>query len=441
MKGNAYLGVVFALAVGCSDDDSEARHPSEVADAGQDSSAQHEDGTDDLPRLPDAEALPIVFVHGFSGSAQQFTSQAMRFVANGYPAERLRAYEHDGAGTGVADFIPGADAVVDEVRAKFGADRVFLIGHSRGTLVSSTYLSDPARAAKVAKYIALDGGGCANIPVPCLAPAQTTNTRAGQTHPIPGQKHVEVATSKESFALQFEFLFGRAPEVLDIVKQQSPVRISGRAVNVPANTGREGTTLSIFELRANSGLRAKDEPLARFEIGADGAWGPVTVDPEAHYEFVLSSADSPYQHHFYEQPFLRSSAFIRLRSGPSDSTARMHTNTGDHHAAVTVSRMREWTAPDVLEVSTQSASGDAQAVNVLGPATGENRIAIYLHDDAATPGESSLALLPWFPEQPFQTGVDIVLPAADPADGTITLRNLPRGDADHPQLLRVGNWS
>ncbi|HET6332799.1 MAG TPA: hypothetical protein VFG30_06275 [Polyangiales bacterium] len=456
MGRDFYLGVVILITFGscvfgCSDDEGSKAPPNETQDAGETDSGKSDaedttpsmnaGGTDPLPALPDDEALPIVFVHGFSGSAQQFTSQAMRFAANGYPADRLRAYEHDGAGTGVADFIPGLDAMVDEVLATFHTDKAFLIGHSRGTSVSSTYLSDPARAAKIAKYIALDGGGCAGIPIPCAAPAQTTNTRAGQTHPLPGQKHVEVATSKESFAVQFEFLFGKAPEVLEVLKQRGPVEISGRAVNVPANTGREGTLLNVWELDAETGMRAKDESLAWFEIGADGNWGPVTVDPEKHYEFVLSSADSPYQHHFYEQPFLRSSAFVRLRSGPPDSAARMHTNTGDGHAALTVSRMREWSTTDSLEISTHSQSGDQEVKNVIGEVTGESRIAIYLHDDAATPGESTLAALPWFPEQPFQTGVDIYMPASAEPNGTISIENLPRGDATKPQVLRVPNWA
>ena len=44
------------------------------------------DGVDPLPPLADDVALPIVFVHGFAGSAQQYESQKMRLVANGYPA-------------------------------------------------------------------------------------------------------------------------------------------------------------------------------------------------------------------------------------------------------------------------------------------------------------------------------------------------------------------
>ena len=75
-------------------------------------------GTDALPPLPLDKALPIVFVHGFAGSAQQWQSQAMRFVANGYPPERIIAYEHDGAGFDTASFVTGSRQVVDEVLAR-----------------------------------------------------------------------------------------------------------------------------------------------------------------------------------------------------------------------------------------------------------------------------------------------------------------------------------
>ena len=70
-----------------------------------------------------------------------------------------------------------------------------------------------------------------------------------------------------------------------------------------------------------------------------------------------------------------------------------------------------------------------------------HRIAIFLQDDAATPGESSLALLPYFPDQAFQTGVDLLMPANDKPDGTITIRNLPRGDEAQPQVIRIPNWA
>ena len=445
-----WLLVVSAVSVlACSDDDPGSQgQPSEVedastppADAEAKPPSENEDGTDPLPPLPEDQTLPIVFVHGFAGSAQQFQSQAMRFVMNGYPAERLRAYEHDGAGMAGMSFVTGLDAVVDEVRAKFSTDKVFLVGHSRGTSVSLMYLSDPGRAAKVEKYVALDGAGCANIPVPCRAPAQTVNTRPGQTDPLPGQKHVEVATSKEAFAIQFEFFFGRKAEVIDIVKQRAPVVISGRAVNFPANTGRDGVTLEFWELDSKTGKRSKDEPLAKFTLGAEGTWGPVTVDPEKHYEQVLKSPDVANQHHFYSQPFLRSSEFVRLLSGPPDSDSRKNTNSGPNHAAIVMMRQREWTTDDALEVSTKSPGGDQAAKNAITPAITNNPISIFLHDDAATPKESSLGPLPWFPTQPFQNGVDVFMPAKETPDGTITLTNKPRGATDRPQTLNVPNWA
>ena len=436
-----------ASAAGDADDDASAE--GDAADEGSDLDAGMSDeddmadnggGTDPLPPIDEDKALPIVFVHGYVGSAQQFSSQAIRYVANGYPAERLRAFDHDGLGgpDAVTGFISGLDAVINEVRQTFEVDQVYLIGHSRGTFVSSTYLGDAAQAEKVAKYISLDGSGCGMIPmtVPCISPSQESR---GGTHPLPGQRHVEVATSKESFAVQWEFLFGEAPEVVDIVKQRAPVEISGRAVNFPANTGREGTILSIWELDGDTGMRAVDEPLAEFDIDESGDWGPVTVDPDAYYELVLGAEDDDRFHHFYMQRFLRSDQFVRLLSGPPDSDARVNTNTGEGHSALTVSRMREWTQDDVLDVGSKSADSEQEPVNVVTMDLKES-ISIFLHDDAATPGETTLAPLPWFNDQAFQAGLDLYMPASDPPNGTITLTNYPRGDMEQPQTLHVPNW-
>ena len=81
-------------------------------------------GTDPLPPLPDEVALPIVFVHGFAGSAQQIESNAMRLVANGYPAERIVAYDHDGAGLDIPGYAAGLTRLVDETLAEFDVEQV-----------------------------------------------------------------------------------------------------------------------------------------------------------------------------------------------------------------------------------------------------------------------------------------------------------------------------
>ncbi len=405
-------------------------------------SSDDEDGgrtprTDVSPSLPAEVALPIVFVHGFAGSAQQYQSQAMRFVANGYDPERIATYEHDGQGLDVAAYAEGVDPVVDGARTEFESDKVFLVGHSRGTRVSDIYLGNPARAAKVAKYISLDGAGCAAADaagVPCLSLTQAT---------FPGQKHVEVATSRESFVAQYEFLIGEAPEVSEIVPESDPVRISGRAINFPANTGRDGATLEVWEIDAATGARSARQPHASFSLGADGSWGPVSVDPEQHYEMLLTTPEGTTQH-FYAQRYVRSSRLVRLLSGPRDAPSRANANLGEGHAMVIALRMREWTPDDVLEIETRSAAGDQPPVNAINPEVlGRARlppIAIHIHDAAASPGNSTVEGLPWFIEQPFQTGVDVFMPAASPPNGTITVTNLPRGDRSKPQRLNVPNW-
>jgi len=65
---------------------------------------------------------------------------------------------------------------------------------------------------------------------------------------------------------------------------------------------------------------------------------------------------------------------------------------------------------------------------------------LHLYDDAATPGDSTLAALPYFSTQPFQSGIDVYLPATEAADGVITVTNIPRGDTSRPQTFNVPDW-
>ena len=83
-------------------------------------------------------------------------------MINGYPLSYLASYDHSTAtgGPAPADQIDALDALIDAVLARTGRTQVDLMGHSRGTIVSTLYLrSFAARAAKVAHYIAFDGNG------------------------------------------------------------------------------------------------------------------------------------------------------------------------------------------------------------------------------------------------------------------------------------------
>ncbi|MEP1124762.1 MAG: hypothetical protein ABJH68_12830 [Ilumatobacter sp.] len=143
---------------------------------------------------------------------------------------------------------------------------------------------------------------------------------------------------------------------------------------------------------------------------------------------------------------MRSSRHVRLLSSPPDGATRTNTNTGDDHSSLVVSRMREWYAVDdadlegderdVLEISTDGGP----VVDAIVDFVGNGAIGLHIHDDAATPGETTTTALPYFSEQPFQSGIDVFIPASADGSGTITVTNLPRGDTDDPQTLNVPNW-
>ena len=401
--------------------------------------------------------VPIVFVHGGAGSGAQYETQARRYDSNGYPARYVRAFEYDSsfATNTFAQVIERLDATVDDLRTEFGVERVYLVGHSLGTTVSNTYLSNAGRAAKIAKYIGIDGSSNASCGVTdpnldCMGIWQGTNTTGnvgGNNVRLSPQTHVQVATSAESFAAQYAFFTGSEPETtLVLPEPPGQVAISGRAVLFPQNSGAAGATLEIWEVNGRTGARKDPAPLATLTVAADGSWGPISVNGQQSYELFVIRAGF-LSHHFYFQPWLRSSTLVRMNLAPPNSQIVANTNLSDNHTAATVVRQKEWwtTHPtgqdDVLRISTTSPSrGDQPPVDALEKVTSNGVIGIHVHDAAASPGDSTLDLLPFFPTQAFQTGVDVFMPAAEPPDGTISFENAPRGDTGRLQTINIPNW-
>ena len=64
-----------------------------------------------------------------------------------------------------AEVVAALDMLVDELIAETGADKIDLLGHSLGTALMQTYLNaHPARAAKIAHYVNIDGATAAAPP-------------------------------------------------------------------------------------------------------------------------------------------------------------------------------------------------------------------------------------------------------------------------------------
>lgn len=394
------------------------------------------------------EPRPVVFVHGGSGSATQFQSNAQRFASNGYAQDLLHAFEYD---TSVeheeieAEINDDLETFLGEIRDETGAEAVNVIGHSRGTTVMHSYLGDADRAEAVANYVNVDGREAEEPPggVRTLAIWGMGNENAaigGAENRHFEQTHVEVATSAESFGAIYEFFHGEAPGTTAIEPEPpDEVTLAGRATIFPENAGVDGD-LEVYEVAADSGFRVADEPHATESLSEDGSWGPIEVDGEARYEFVLRRADAG-PHHFYRMPALRSNHFVRLQTSRPGEGIDQLIERGPDHVSLVVSRDKEFWGDqgtdsddlridgvDVVTADTAPREGLANAV-----------IAFDRGSDRRTNLDEPI---PVFEEVPFITGVDVYVPASEGLpEGSVSIVSRPRDGDLLSREIRVPNFA
>ncbi len=403
-----------------------------------------------IPHIPGTH--PIVFLHGGSGSAGQFESQAMRFESNGYPERYVNALDYDSTfSVETRDQVyTRIDQLLDLLQATTGDPQIDLIGHSRGAELSYGYVeSSPSRAARVARFINLDSGSSPKDRLPAGIP--TLGLWGGKGHcvgcrvvgatniDIPDQTHVQLATSPESFVEMYKYLVGRPPATSDIVPENPAfVEISGRAVYFPQNTGVPDGVLQIWRVDGDTGFRLYAGPEAVYPLGGDGSWGPFHAIGGAHYEFAIARADAK-THHFYYEPFLRDDHLIRLETEPANGPIASYTDVSDRQTNLIVMRNKElWgdqgVHNDVLDVD---------GINVISPETHpiERFINATFIFDKGADGISHLGVpIPPFNSISFFTAVDLFIPAASPPDATVSVVLIPR-DNGHTQTINVPNWA
>ncbi|MFF5337103.1 esterase/lipase family protein [Streptomyces sp. NPDC013181] len=88
---------------------------------------------------PLSTSTPVVFVHGYTGSASNWVTAMSVFRLNGWSSSNLFAYEYNSYGDNVTN-AQGLAAFVNGVKSRTGASKVALVNHSMGGLVSQYYL-------------------------------------------------------------------------------------------------------------------------------------------------------------------------------------------------------------------------------------------------------------------------------------------------------------
>ncbi len=108
------------------------------------------------PASAQAAPDPIVFVHGWNSSASTWNTMIDRFVAAGYPRDRMLAitYNSNQSNATIANQVRDAVATL---RSRTGAATVDIVTHSMGGLSSRYYLKNLGGTSVVDEWVSLGG--------------------------------------------------------------------------------------------------------------------------------------------------------------------------------------------------------------------------------------------------------------------------------------------
>ena len=389
------------------------------------------------------ERRPVLIVHGFESAGSNFASQAMRFESNGYPHGWVEEIDYDS--TAAVANHEEVDKQIDEaiaaLKQRTGKSQVDLIGHSEGTSVSYSYLTEGAKAAErkanVAAYVNMDGPGVRTLALWAERSGPTgpegRHMEGAENVTIPDQTHVQSSTSTQSFIQIYKFFRNKLPKH-DLVAQKN-IQLAGKALEFPQNSGLAGDKVEIWPLDSN-GARTTKTPLASFLITdpstGGGAWGPVAAKSGVRYEFALVKPGKTL--HIYMEPFPRSDYAIRLLgSQPLENyTGKQPKSSG----AVMIRYKEYWgNEPgqndelliDGLNICTPALCPVSKLVNAYFAFNWEGKEETTLNPDPVTGA------------LPFIQGAQVYIPASSPPNAIVKYQLNSRGGGGL-RTLNIPNW-
>lgn len=99
---------------------------------------------------------PVLFVHGYSGSASNWDTMVSRFKNDGWPASHLDQWSYNSRQSN-ATTAQQLAAEVDRLLAATGASKVDVVAHSMGGLSSRYYAKNLDGGSKTEAWVSLGG--------------------------------------------------------------------------------------------------------------------------------------------------------------------------------------------------------------------------------------------------------------------------------------------
>ena len=410
----------------------------------------------DPPPLPERDACddsrpPVVMAHGLLAAGDTWAAHVARFAANGHCPDRYHAFDWD---TLAMDLDNAAllDVFVDAVRAEHGAERVDLMGHSAGGRLGYDYLADPARAAKVRRYVHTGSFPQEVPPGPAGAPVDTLNIWSdgdlivpgadipgAQNTMIPAIDHYAVATDAAAFEAVYAFLYDDPPATSARPAAEIPI-IAGRVLTLGQNAVEVGATVDVWPLDPATGQRLGDAPRVRLITDAGGHYGPFAAERGVPYELHVRPDRDTRPVRYYRPPFTGDDPLVYLRTLPArGSVAGLLLTQVPFTAEATVLVVFSSTRALVAPGDTLLIDGEPTLTPALAPPE-ETLIALFVYDQGrdGQPGATN----PLFEQFPFLQMLDRFIPADATESTTIRLGEqtlaVPRLPADpHGAVIAV----
>jgi len=244
---------------------------------------------------------PVIFVPDWCRGGDMWTFQVQHFLCNGVCPDRVFVYDLPHASFSVEGALDPLDRLVDSVLLLTGAEKVHLVVHNAYAYYLHQRLADPERASKVRKLAILQAppvagpaGDQGQIPLlylisvsdPALDPVEVPGAR---NIALIGPDRYQVAAQERSFRELFAFLYGQAPQHRP-GERNTTVTLAGKCLTLWENQPDAGREIQVFLAEDDGGIPS--QPLASFQTGPQGQWGPLEVPAGKTLLFVLPSPDA-----------------------------------------------------------------------------------------------------------------------------------------------------